>query len=98
MNREQSMNIDQRQLQRLMRMPEFVASLSPESYKTAQYRNLTAKWPVNTRIVYDAVQEGITSLDSLPVATGLTDKQVRGAVAFLAEKGVVSGIEVSSPK
>lgn len=88
------MNIDSRQLSKLMRMPEFVASLSPSSYQTAQHRTLTARWPVNARIVYDAVQEGYTSMDQLPIATGLTDKNVKEAVSFLTKKGVVSGISV----
>lgn len=94
MNREQSLNIDPRQLQAFMKSPDFVASLSPESHQTAQYRILTAKWSSDARIVYDAVQEGYTSMDQLPLATGLTTSQIRKAVSFLTERGIVKGIAV----
>lgn len=95
MNKEQSMNLDPRQLAKFMKSPDFVASLSPESYEVAQFRVLTAKWPVNARIVYSAVQDGYTSMDTLPVATGLTASQVEEAVSYLTKKGMVSDIIVS---
>lgn len=96
MNKEQAQQIDPRQLARFMKSPDFVASLSPESYETAQFRILTARWPVNVRVVYSAVQEGYTSMDTLPVATGLTASQVQEAVSYLTEKGVISDITVKS--
>jgi len=90
--------VDPRQLNNFMRVPGFVQSLTPTQYGSMFRRILTAGWTPEERIVYDAVIEGYTSLDSLPVATGLTSEQIRGALDTLTGRGYVrqSGVELES--
>ena len=82
-------NVDPRQLQKFMRAPGFVQSLTPEQRSGVSRRIMTARWQPEERIVYDAVTEGYTTLDTLPVATGLTESQVRSALASLTQKGYI---------
>ena len=93
MNKEQMLNIDPRQLRKFMKDPNFVATASPETLSVADYRMMTRSWPTETRIVYDAVQEGYTSMDQLPVATGLTDKQIQSSINFLVSKNYISPLQ-----
>lgn len=86
--------IDPRQLQKFMRTPGFVQSLTSEQHGGITKRLATARWAPEERIVYDAVADGYTSLDSLPVATGLTETQVRGALASLTQKGYIKSFGV----
>lgn len=87
-------NVDPRQLQMFMRQPGFVQSLSSAEYSGMTKRIATAKWHPAERLVYDAVAEGYTDLDSLPVATGLTEAQVRDALASLTERGYIKSFGV----
>jgi len=87
-------NIDPRQLQMFMKQPGFVQSLSPEEHSSMRKRITTAKWQLEERLVYDAVAEGYTSLDTLPVATGLTEAQVRAALASLTRRGYIKSFGV----
>jgi len=89
-------NIDSRQLKKFMQTPSFSQSLSTVERGKMEKRIDTATWSKDERIVYDAVIDGYTSLDTLPVATGLTDTQVRKAVASLASRGRVSSISVTA--
>jgi len=89
-------NIDSRQLRKFMKVPGFSQSLSAVERGKIEKRIRTAKWSTNERIVYDAVQDGYTSLDTLPVATGLTEVQVRAAVSKLTKRGYVSNVEVAA--
>src|SRR3989304_7442524 len=82
-------NIDSRQLSSFMRLPGFAQSLTPSQLSSVEKRIATSKWSMEERIVYDAVADGYTSLDSLPIATGLTESKVRGALTSLAQKGEV---------
>ena len=82
-------NVDPRQLQMFMRQPGFVQSLSSTEHSGMTKRVATAKWQPEERLVYDAVAEGYTSLDSLPIATGLTEAQVRAALASLTRRGYI---------
>ena len=82
-------NIDHRQLERFMRIPGFAQSLSPKQYSNVRYRMTTGPWSQNERIVYDAVAEGYTSLDSLPVATGLPSRDIGNALSGLSRRGYV---------
>ena len=82
-------NVDPRQLDKFMRDPAFVQQLSPDQLKAASYRLTTAKWTPQERIVYDAVQDGFTDMDSLPIATGLPGSEVRGALDALVIRGSV---------
>ena len=91
-------NIGAKTLRNLLSTPEVVQELSPDQYSGMKSRARTATWTGNERLVYAAVQEGYTSLDSLPVATGLTSAQISAAVSSLASKGVVSSIGVESDK
>ena len=94
MNREQSLNIDPRQLQKFMSSPDFRASLSPRDSEAVQYRLMTSKWPEEAKVVYDAVQEGYTTMDRLPLVTGLTTAQIQKAITFLSEKGAIRGTTI----
>lgn len=87
-------NVDSRQLRRFMRIPGFTQSLTSGQAEGMSRRVLTASWAPETRIVYDAILDGYTSMDQLPVATGLTDAQIRGALDDLAGKGYVKESEV----
>lgn len=89
-------NIDSRQLRKFMKVQGFSQSLSAVERGEIEKRIKTAKWSSNERIVYDAVQDGYTSLDTLPVATGLTEDQVRAAVSKLTKRGYVSNVEVAA--
>lgn len=90
--RESLQSIDPRQLGRFTRMSEFRASLTPEESEAVQYRMTTAHWTQEERLVYDAVQEGYTDMDSLPIATGLTTAQIRSAIEKLQGKGYVKEV------
>lgn len=85
-------NIDSRQLRRFMRIPNFANSVSSQQLSDMNYRVFTATWQPETRIVYDAVQEGYTEQEALKVATGLTDQQIRDAIDFLTKKGYISTV------
>lgn len=87
-------NVDPRQLQMFMRQPGFVQSLSSAEYSGMTKRIATAKWQPEERLVYEAVAEGYTDLDSLPVATGLTESQVRSAIASLTRRGYIRSVGV----
>ena len=84
------MSIDPRQLQKFMRTPGFVQSLSPTQLEGMDRRLLTARWAPNERVVYQAVKEGYTDLGSLPMATGLTSVQIQAALDSLTARGVVN--------
>ncbi len=86
--------IDPRQVTKFLKDPEFTQSISPGARVSLDKRVLQAKWQPNERIVYDAVQDGYTSMDSLPVATGLSEADVRAAVAGLIVRGAVSEVTV----
>ena len=84
------MNIDPRQLEKFTKAPTFTQALLPQQRTDVAKRIVTAKWSPDEKIVYGAVSEGYTSLDSLPVATGLKEAQVRRAIASLTSRGYVS--------
>ena len=86
--------VDPRQITRFMRQPDFASTVTSEQLSGMGKRVMTAKWQPNERLVYDAVQEGYTSMDSLPVATGLSEADVRAAVAGLIVWGAISEITV----
>ena len=86
--------VDPRQVTAFLRSPEVAQTISPERRAGMDKRVMTAKWSPNERIVYDAVAEGYTSMDSLPVATGLTSTEVREAVARLAGRGAISSVGI----
>lgn len=88
--------IDSRQLEKFMRSSSFSQTLSAVERGKIEKRIKTAKWSSNERIVYDAVADGYTSMDTLPIATGLTEDQVRSAVAKLTKRGYVSSLEVQA--
>ncbi len=88
-------NIDPRQIQKFMRTPGFVETLAPGQYSGLQERVATAKWQPEEKVVYDAVAEGYTSLDSLPIATGLTEGQVKNALASLTRRGYIKTFGVN---
>jgi len=90
----QHANIDSRLLKKFMGQPGFVQSLTSEQYGGISKRIKTAHWSQNERIVYDAVTDGYTSLDTLPVATGLTTTQVRSAITSLTKKGNLTNLVV----
>jgi len=81
--------IDSRQLARFMRIPNFANSLTVQQQSDMNYRILTASWQPETRVVYDAVKDGYTEQESLKVATGLTDQQIRDSLAWLQSKGYI---------
>lgn len=87
-------NIDSRQLRTFMKVPGFAQSLTSGQRAGIDKRIMTDRWTQPERIVYDAVAGGYTSLDSLPVATGLTTAQIRQALAGLTKKGYVKNVEV----
>ena len=86
---DEFLRVDPRQLNNFMRVPGFVQSLTPNQYSGMSRRILTAGWDPEERIVYDAVAEGYNSLDSLPVATGLTSEQVSRALDTLTGRGYI---------
>ena len=86
--------VDPRQITTFLRQPDFAQTVGQERVAGMERRVMTAKWTPNERIVYDAVQDGYTSMDSLPVATGLTETDVRAAVTQLVGRGVISSIDV----
>lgn len=97
MNRVQMLNIDPRLLDKFMRSPDFLAESTSQTRSVANYRLMSRYWTPETRIVYDAIQEGYNSMDQLPVATGLTTKQIRESVDYLVSKDVISPLpEVKS--
>ena len=81
--------IDQRQLQRFMRMPDFVRAQTPSQLAQHEFTLQSARWTPEVRIVYRALQDGYTSMDSLPVATGLSESQIEGALNFLVSEGSI---------
>jgi len=87
-------NIDPRQLQQFMRSPRFTENLTQEQHQGMQRRVKTAKWTPDMRIVWDAVAEGYTTLDSLPVATGLSDAKIKTALHRLDKERVLKKIEI----
>jgi len=87
--------IDSRQLKRFMRVPGFSQSITTSQAEGMNRRILTASWQPETRIVYDAILEGYTSMDQLPVATGLTTQQINSALADLSSKGYIKEAEVA---
>lgn len=87
-------NIDSRQLKRFMRIPDFAQSLTAEQKQGVSRKILTASWQPETRIVYDAILEGYTSMDQLPVVTGLTTQQISDALADLSSRGYIKEVEV----
>jgi len=89
-------NIDSRQLRQFMKVPGFAQSLTAEQHSGMTRRIMTDRWSSEERIVYDAVEEGYTSLDSLPIATGLTETQVRSALASLTKMGYIKSFGVSN--
>ena len=89
-------NVGSRTLQKLLSTPEVVQNLSPDQYSGMSRRAATARWSKGERIVFAAVQEGYTSLDSLPIATGLTETQVATAVASLVTRGIITNVGVES--
>jgi len=94
MANERYRRVDPRQVTEFLRHPKFAQTVSPEVRAGLEERVMTAKWTPHERIVYSAVAEGYTSLDSLPVATGLTSTEVREAVARLAGRGFISSIGI----
>ena len=89
-DRERMLNIDPRQLERVMRVPAMASS--PKAQEMASYRYLTAKWLPEERLIYDAVQEGYTDSGSLLVVTGLTQTQIDSALETLVRRGVISRV------
>lgn len=88
-------NIDSRQLKKFMRVPSFSQSLTTSQTEGMNRRVLTASWAPETRIVYDAIQDGYTSMDQLPIATGLTTLQINSALADLSSRGYIQEVEVA---
>ena len=86
--------IDPRQVTKFLRQPGFAQTVGQERVAGMEKRVMQAKWQVNERIVYDAVQDGYTSMDSLPVATGLSEADIRSAVTKLVGRGAISSIDV----
>ena len=86
----QLQKIDPKQLQNLMRNPDFIRTQSPEMIAKYNYRVMTAGWSPDERLVYDAVQDGYTSMDSLPVATGLDSASISAAYNSLVNRGLVA--------
>jgi hypothetical protein len=82
-------NMDPRLLKKFLRISEFRQSLSPEQYSSAKFRTATAQWAPEERIVFSAIQEGYTDTPSLPIATGLTDAQVKAALDSLVKRGAL---------
>ena len=91
-------NMGARTAKRLLSTPGVIRELSPEQRSGMQFRGKTATWKKTERLVYAAVKEGYTSLDSLPIATGLTSLQVNKAISSLVSKGVITNIGVASEK
>lgn len=91
-------NIDPRQLKKFMRTRGFAQSVTPDQYSGMKKRIATARWQLEERIVYGAIAEGYTDLDSLPIATGLSLTQVREALASLTKRGNITsfGVEGAS--
>jgi hypothetical protein len=85
-------NVGSKQLGQLMRQPDFPRALmqSGQSYQVAADRIATAKWSPESRIVYSAIRDGYTSMDTLPVATGLSNAQIAEAMKFLSKGGYIS--------
>lgn len=90
MDKTTMMNVDPRFLQRASRQLGFTQGLSPDQAQMVRYRITTAKWSPSERIVYDAVSEGYTDLDSLPIVTGLDSKEVTKSLDSLVAKGLIA--------
>ena len=86
--------VDPRQVTQFLKQPGFAQTVSSEKRAGLERRVKTARWPRNERIVYGAVLDGYKSMDSLPVATGLSDADIRKAVAGLAGRGAIRAIDV----
>ena len=86
---------DPRQITKFLRQPGYAQTVSQEQHAGMERRVLTAKWQPNERLVYDAVLDGYTSMDSLPVATGLSEADVRKAAAKLVGRGIVNRIDIT---
>ena len=82
--------IDPRQIEDFMRVPGFVQTVTEDQYGRMSERLATRKWTSAERIVYDAVAEGYTSMDSLPVATGLPETEINTALTSLVNKGFLT--------
>lgn len=83
---------DPRMAQEIQGIPElraeqgsgFLASWGgPSGYQTM------AKMPPEQRVVYRAVEDGITSSGEISSATGLTTVEVESALSSLSKKGLV---------
>lgn len=83
-------------LQKLLKTPNFVQTLTPVQFEGMKLRVETARWQPEERIVYDAVQDGYASMDSLPVATGLSSTEVGRAVESLTKKGYLTALKDGS--
>jgi len=88
---EPYMRIGSRQLRRFMRNPKFRQQLSDTQQVAIARRIVMASWSPDMRLVYDAVGEGFDTIDTLPIATGLTSARVRAAYDQLVNLGRVSG-------
>lgn len=80
--------IDSKLLQKLMRSPEFVATVPSTSLEQMQTRIQQANWTPSERLIYKAMQEGYTDFDSIQVATGLDSGTVSKSLGKLQDKGV----------
>jgi len=85
-------NIDPRQLQQFMRSPTVTDSLSSEGRSRMLRRIKTAEWTPEMILVWDAVAEGYDTVDSLPIATGLSIPKINSALHRLDKSGEVKGI------
>lgn len=91
--REQHSKMGARTIQRILNNPAAIQEIPYEVRTAMAYRAGTAKWTPDERVVYSAVQDGFTSMDTLPVATGLKEEQVSAALASLTARGYISGVD-----
>jgi len=85
--------LDPTLLSRFTQIPEFLVSLTSEQRVDVSKRLTDSGLSLEEKLVYEAVKDGFSDLDCLPVATGgLTVTSIKTALGSLTSKGYIKEI------